>query len=302
MGASKRSVLLLLLLLLLVMSICSAADSLNQRSLYDESLRLDCSHTMYPSLCEETLSVGDSHMFDGILAALIRRALDETEAAAAASRVHAPVNVSQRTAMVAATDIIQADLCEELMSVSRRRLNQALADAKISPEEKKSDIQTWLSAAITSYQTCKDEVESHAPSRFEMLDMHIKMDFLSRLVSNPLGLVNLIAGKPDGNGSAAEGFPGWMTVRQRKLLQSTTMKADVVVSKDGSGNFRTVREAIAAASGGRFVIHVKSGIYYENIVCRKNGITLIGDGKFSTIITGGRSVGAGSSLLGSSTF
>ena len=66
-----------------------------------------------------------------------------------------------------------------------------------------------------------------------------------------------------------EGFPSWVSAADRKLLQSSSgnvPKADIVVAQDGSGNYKTVTEAVAAAakqsSGSkRFVIYVKKGVY-----------------------------------------
>ncbi|CAN1267131.1 Probable pectinesterase/pectinesterase inhibitor 17, partial [Linum perenne] len=103
-----------------------------------------------------------------------------------------------------------------------------------------------------------------------------------------------------------DGFPSWLTAGDRRLLQSE-LPADLVVAKDGSGNFRTVKEAVAAAGerqrSGRFVIKIKSGIYVENVEIGNNlkNITLIGDGINRTVITGSRSVGGGSTTFNSAT-
>lgn len=193
------------------------------------------------------------------------------------------------------------------MSMSRKRLNQAMDALKKSPGKYKSDIQTWLSAALTFQQTCKDSVEGHVPSNLYMGEVYKKMEFLSELGSNPLALANrLINGHVVGKSPAGRrllGFPRWVSAGDRRLLQSTEIRANAVVAKDGSGHYKTVSEAIAAASGGRFVIYVKAGTYNEKINTNKDGITLIGDGKYSTIITASGSVGKGrSSLRGSATF
>ncbi|KAI9191696.1 hypothetical protein LWI28_012067 [Acer negundo] len=90
--------------------------------------------------------------------------------------------------------------------------------------------------------------------------------------------------------------------RHRKLLQANTIKANVIVAKDGTGNYMTVSKVIKAASGNRFVIYVKAGVYKEKIHTNKYSITLIGDGKYSTIISGDDSVAGGSSMPGSATF
>ncbi|ESQ35695.1 hypothetical protein EUTSA_v10009515mg, partial [Eutrema salsugineum] len=68
-------------------------------------------------------------------------------------------------------------------------------------------------------------------------------------------------------------------------------KPDLVVAKDGTGNFRTVKEAVAAApekSQKRFIIFVKEGTYDEIVQIGENktNITIIGDGGDKTILTG----------------
>ncbi|KAK4396794.1 Pectinesterase 2 [Sesamum angolense] len=150
-----------------------------------------------------------------------------------------------------------------------------------SPKKHKADIQAWLSAVLTFQQDCKDSVENHVPSNVYMGEIYKKMDYLSELGSNPLALANRITGKSPTGGRRLleqESFPDWVSASDRKLLQSTEIKANAVVAKDGSGNFKTVSEAIGAATGSRFVIYVKAGTYNEKINTNKDGITLIGDG------------------------
>ncbi|CAH9098002.1 unnamed protein product, partial [Cuscuta europaea] len=79
---------------------------------------------------------------------------------------------------------------------------------------------------------------------------------------------------------------------------------DLVVG-NGPGNIPTIAEAIAMAVHSkvqrrRFVIKIKAGVYNENIIIDDHlpRLTLLGDGKGRTIITGQRSVGAS----GGSTF
>lgn len=146
-----------------------------------------------------------------------------------------------------------------------------------------------------------------------MTEISKKMEYLSQLASNSLALANRITSN-GSNGSVDHGddspdFPSWVSGKQRKLLQGSSsgsgaIQANAVVAQDGTGDYKTVSEAIRAASshGGRFVIYVKAGVYREKIHCNRDGLTLIGDGKYSTIIAGADSVAGGSSLLGSSTF
>lgn len=70
------------------------------------------------------------------------------------------------------------------------------------------------------------------------------------------------------------------------------------VAKDGSGNFKTIQEAINAVrdlSQVQVKIFIKKGVYHEKIVVPswKTKISLIGDDKDSTIITGNDFSGKG---------
>ena len=68
------------------------------------------------------------------------------------------------------------------------------------------------------------------------------------------------------------------------------VKYDFVVAKDGTGNFKTVQEAINAVPDFRkneTIIFIKKGIYKEKLILAesKSLITFIGESKDSTIIT-----------------
>ena len=142
--------------------------------------------------------------------------------------------------------------------------------------------------------------------------MSKKMDYLSALGSNSLALVNRITSvKPKtsttashklGGSEKEQEFPKWVSAKGRKLLQGATIKANAIVAQDGSGNYKTVSEAIEAASGKRFVIYVKQGVYKEKIRTNKDGITLIGDGEYSTVIVWDDSHAKHGSLPDSATF
>ncbi len=80
-----------------------------------------------------------------------------------------------------------------------------------------------------------------------------------------------------------------------KLIKDTPIienpiKYDVVVSKDGSGNYTTVQAAInsvPANSSARTTIYIKNGTYKEkmNIGSSKKNISLIGQSRGGTILT-----------------
>ena len=63
---------------------------------------------------------------------------------------------------------------------------------------------------------------------------------------------------------------------------------DAVVAPDGTGDFRTIQEAIQAAPTGNQKGHrilIREGVYEEKLFFEKSGITLIGEHRDSTIIT-----------------
>ncbi|XP_006282354.2 probable pectinesterase 56 [Capsella rubella] len=91
-------------------------------------------------------------------------------------------------------------------------------------------------------------------------------------------------------------------------LDSKSLKRnpDLVVSKDGTGDFKTINEAVAAApnlSKTRFIIFVKKGIYDEivKIGTEKTNLSLVGEGRDSTIITGSLNVKDGTKTYDSAT-
>ncbi|XP_009627969.1 probable pectinesterase/pectinesterase inhibitor 17 [Nicotiana tomentosiformis] len=165
------------------------------------------------------------------------------------------------------------------------------------------DTQTWLSTALTNLETCRTGfVELGVNSDYILPS--IMSNNVSELICNTLALNN--------NGSTLKqtykyGFPTWFSPGDRKLLQSSTVRPNIVVAQDGTGNFRTIKAALDAAAkrsgNGRFIIHVKRGVYRENleIGSKMKNIMLVGDGLRYTIITGSRSVVGGSTTFKSAT-
>ncbi|MBS1660588.1 MAG: pectin esterase [Bacteroidetes bacterium] len=72
--------------------------------------------------------------------------------------------------------------------------------------------------------------------------------------------------------------------------QPVAYPSSFTVAQDGSGNFKTIQEAVNAVrdlSQQRVIIHIKNGVYKEKVVVPswKTMITLSGESKDSTIIT-----------------
>lgn len=113
-------------------------------------------------------------------------------------------------------------------------------------------------------------------------------------------------------------MPGKCNRTNRRKLLQTDDGADklvpisdlVIVSKDGSGNFTTINEAVAMApnnslaSDGYFLIYVVAGVYEEYVTIPKNKkyLMMIGDGINQMVITGNRNVVDGWTTFNSPTF
>lgn len=175
------------------------------------------------------------------------------------------------------------------------------------PTYRTEDMQTLLSAVITNQQTCLEGL-SNTDS-----DQRLKDDILSTL-SNHTKLHSV---------SLALFVKGWVSNKKkttseaeigRKLLQTldggVQVNNRVVVSKDGSGNFTTINDAINAApnntvaGSGYFQIFITEGVYEEYVSIPKNKkyLMMVGDGINRTIITGDHNVVDGFTTFNSATF
>ncbi|KAI4332648.1 hypothetical protein L6164_017540 [Bauhinia variegata] len=191
--------------------------------------------------------------------------------------------------------------CLKLYQDTFITLNQTLDPTLKSTDY---DVQTWLSTALTNIDTCRTGfVEVGVKNNILPL---LPNKNLSDVISNALALNNGSTA-PAVSNSYKEGFPNWLSAGDRKLLQSSSPTPDVVVAKDGSGDYKTIKEALAVASKRsgtkRFVVYVKPGIYEENLDIGKSlkNIMMYSDSMRFAVITGSRSVVGGSTTFNSAT-
>ncbi|XP_052180340.1 probable pectinesterase/pectinesterase inhibitor 41 [Diospyros lotus] len=203
------------------------------------------------------------------------------------------------------------------------------------PDTKADDVQTMLSAILTNIQTCFDgiQVTASAWSVKNGLSAPIAND--TKLFSVSLALFTKgwvpkkkkkASKKPGKTQFALQNgkLPLKMSERQkaiyesvsnRKLLQESVSQqvlvSDIaVVSQDGSQNFTTINDAVAAApnntkaANGYFLIYVIAGVYEEYVSIPKNKkyLMMIGDGINQTVITGNHSYVDGWTTFNSATF
>ncbi|XP_057965519.1 pectinesterase 2-like [Malania oleifera] len=194
--------------------------------------------------------------------------------------------------------------CLKLYNYTVFRLQQTISTTNST----QGDAQTWLSTALTNLETCRSGfIEVGVIDNILPL---LSIENVSNLISNTLAL-NRVPHPVDGN--QPEEFPSWAKSSNRKHGQGTpssslpVFQANIVVEKGGSGNRKTINEAIAAASqrrgDSRFVIYVKAGVYEEKVEIGSDlkNIMLVGDGIGKTIITNSLSVRGGSTTFNSAT-
>ncbi|XP_059635321.1 pectinesterase-like [Cornus florida] len=211
------------------------------------------------------------------------------------------------------------NMCKELLNGSISDLQDSFNKLNSTSIDKSnvdgllSDIKTWLSGAITYQQTCLDAFTGKASEK-----MKERMMISGELSSNSLAMVTelssvfeaagkgpqipelskLLGGRRLLEHESSHEFPSWVDSTARRLLAATpaTIKPNVVVAQDGSGKYKTISEAVKEVplhNRGTFVIHVKAGIYKENVQITKamHGVMIIGDGPTKTKITGSNSNG-----------
>ena len=266
-----------------------------------------CSKAQYPNLCIDTLLD-----FPGALTAdekqLIHISFNATlQSFSKALYSSSTISYTQMPPRVRSA----YDSCLELLDDSVDALSRALSSivAASSSDESHSDVMTWLSSAMTNHDTCTEGFDEAGDGGGGVKDQVIgAVKDLSEMVSNCLaifsGNVNDLSGVPVVNHrkllgeEETEEFPNWLKRGDRELLgtPATKIQADITVSKDGNGTFKTIAEAIKKApehSSRRFVIYVKAGKYEEEILKvgrKKTNLMFIGDGKGRTVITGGKSI------------
>ncbi|KAI0507665.1 hypothetical protein KFK09_013792 [Dendrobium nobile] len=200
--------------------------------------------------------------------------------------------------------------CLDLLDFSSDELSWSLSSSgaattaavNIGTGDHHVDLRSWLSAALGNQDTCKESLSSTGSVLASLASSGL--DTITSLLSQ--GIRQLPAGSGSGR-RLVEGFPKWMAVADRRLLQAAAVAADVTVAKDGSGNFTTVNAAVQAApaeSGRRFVIYVKRGVYVENVEIKKKkwNLMLVGDGMNETVISGSRNFVDGWTTFRSATF
>ncbi|KAK6159863.1 hypothetical protein DH2020_003244 [Rehmannia glutinosa] len=167
-----------------------------------------------------------------------------------------------------------------------------------------SDLKIWLSGAITYQETCLNGFEGVEGDAGEKMRAYLTKGM--QMTSNGLAMVDEISSvlAPIGGDTFNtrrllsdqilghdDELPDWIDFDRRGLLTSNEIKPDIVVAKDGSGNFTTINDALDKVPKNKdsmFVLYIKEGVYEEKVQIGSSltHLVMIGDGPTKTRITG----------------
>ncbi|XP_010056842.2 pectinesterase-like [Eucalyptus grandis] len=256
-----------------------------------------CRGTPYSDLCVSTLAsfTGLASMsFPEIISGMLHQSASEVRAAS----THCTVMKNHFLGKLSMLERQALDICLELFRDIFDDFDNAVSYLESSKVTVRHyyDLQSLLSGMMTNVYTCTDEFDPHTDNLNLGDSMKDRLSNILRHVSNSLFLLAKIRGvnNPSGHG-IRERFPAWMSLEDSLLVQTPTnaTKFDLVVAKDGSGNFTSINDAVAAAPDNiktRFVIYIKEGDYLEYVTVNKTKTNLmfVGDGIEKTLIKGNR--------------
>lgn len=249
-----------------------------------------CSTSPYPQPCNHYMNKSDPIFAHEFRTMTVVTALERAFNAKTRTKKLGYLATTTRDKMV------HQNCDDELLENTILQLNSTLQSIKAKPYSADSDMQTWLSAALTNVETCT----SGSPELSSLIGN------VSEMIRNSLAANAVLLKNDRGDSDQVVTSDG-----DRKLLQNNVWasKANVVVSKDGSGWFSSIQEAIDYATGNRVgkkrvIVYVKKGVYEENVLINRtmNKVMLVGDGVRNTVITGNRSSSAGFTTYSTATF
>ncbi|KAJ6327348.1 hypothetical protein OIU78_014264, partial [Salix suchowensis] len=315
------SLLLVTAIIAIVTGVNSHKNSKNEGT--HAIVKSSCSSTRYPELCySAVVAVPGATSNLASQKDVIELSINLT--AKAVQHNFFTVEKLMATKKLTKREKIALHDCLENIDETLDELHEALEDLNEYPKKKSltkhaDDLKTLLSSAITNQVTCLDGF-SHDKADKKVRKALLKGQIhAEKMCCNVLAMIKnmtdtdvanelkttsrKLAQEKDGDES---GWPEWMSVADRRLLQSSSVTPDVVVAADGSGNYKTVAAAVAAApkkSSTRYIIRIKAGVYRENVDVTKEmtNIMFMGDGRKTTIITASRNVVDGSTTFNSAT-
>nr|BAO02509.1 predicted pectin esterase ortholog [Nicotiana alata] len=260
-----------------------------------KSVESMCQPTPYKQTCEKTLSSAKnaSDPKDFIKVAFEATVTDIKNAI-----------MNTDLIMQAASDPKTKDAlhaCEELFDLAIEDLRTSVSKLDSFDLSKIKDIvddlKTWLSAVVAYEETCLDAFEKTDGDTGEKM---VKLLNTTRELSiNGLAMVNSFGEMITQTTGLSRKLlttteeSSFIEASNRKLLQISSAKPNAVVAQDGSGQYKTIKDALKAVpkkNAEPFVILIKAGIYKEYVEVEKGmtNVVFIGEGSTKTKITGNK--------------
>ncbi|KMZ60077.1 pectin methylesterase, family CE8 [Zostera marina] len=210
--------------------------------------------------------------------------------------------------------------CEGLFRHAKKELLSSIQAMNIQGIEelpkKSPEIKNWLSAVLSYQQTCVDGFPDgtikNKMQNIVKLSKELTCNALAIIdkVSSILEDLNLsdVVNSPTQRTTTGRVLPEWLDGDDRRFLMgrhTKKMKPNITVAQDGSGNFTTIVDAIAAIPyehEGRICVYIKRGIYTESPILMAPNVTFYGDGSRKTIITGSKNFVDGVRTFHTATF
>lgn len=288
----------------------SNADEVPTAAIYPaEAIKSVCKVTLYPDSCLTSLSTSNTTDPEKIFQFSLMVVMNSLETVSSTF----PEKFINRTEDPAEKEALK--VCGTVLHDAVDALDDCISsiDGKPISISKITDLRTWLSTVITDQETCFDALEEVNAAL--VAEVRHLMKNSTEFASNSLAIVSKFLKTVEENNipihrrllEAKHGYPSWLTAVHRRILQEGKPKPNITVANDGSGDVRTINEAVERiqnTSERIFVIYVKAGEYVENVVVSKSqwNVMIYGDGKTATVVSGRRSNGTGYATFVTATF
>ncbi|PWA84834.1 pectin methylesterase 1 [Artemisia annua] len=273
-------------------------QAFRRKSRRPQSIKAVCSQTQYPDSCYSSITSRDkSNTTDPeeIFKLSLLVAFDSL--ITLSSYPDKLISETNKT-----NDISALKVCGTVLDDAADNLNDSISLVDVQPGvnmlslAKIDDLRTWLSASLTNQETCLDTLEE-MESRF-LEQMKSQMQNSTEYTSNSLAIITKMSKilrtldiplHRKLLGEMKSEFPKWVGAGTRRLLQDRPAP-NVTVAKDGSGDVMTINDAMTMVprkSEERFVIYIKEGEYFENVVLDKSfwNVMVYGDGMNKTVVS-----------------
>lgn len=203
------------------------------------------------------------------------------------------------------------ETCKGLLEASMDELSAVILEAQ-NIDSRSLEMRSWLSAVIAYLDVCVDELNVPDLQEKARVWLSNATELTGSALSVLTDIAKIIKTMPEELKSSGgdtrlltedSKYPTWMSSPDRKLLGSNNhggaaRRPDVVVAQDGSGDYKTINEAVNAIplkNTKRYIVYVKAGTYNEMVNVKAQNVFMYGEGPRKTIVTSDKHFPVGTS-------